>query len=193
MTQTTPAPGRPEGPVPTKVMTFWFDERVRPLWFASTPAFDQEVRERFESTWRAARDGRLNAWEATAEGALALVLVLDQFPLNMYRGRPEAFATEARARAVADRAIALGFDRMLDDERRGFLYLPYMHSESLADQDRSVSLYEAAGLIEGLRWARHHRDIVRRFGRFPHRNAILGRESTSAEVAWLASEEGYRG
>ena len=193
MTPTRPAPDPPEGPLPTEVVTFWFDARVRPLWFASTPAFDQQVRERFESTWRAARDGRLNAWEATAEGALALVLVLDQFPLNIYRGRPEAFATETRARAVADRAIALGFDRLLDDERPGFLYLPFMHSESLADQDRSVSLYEAAGLAEGLRWARHHRDIVRRFGRFPHRNAILGRESTSAEVAWLASEEGYRG
>ena len=193
MTPTSPPPGPPEGPLPTEVIAFWFDERVRALWFASTPAFDQQVRERFESTWRAARDGRLKAWGATAEGALALVLVLDQFPLNIYRGRPEAFATEARARAVADRAIALGFDRLLDDEQRGFLYLPFMHSESPADQDRSVSLYEAAGFAEGLRWARHHRDIVRRFGRFPHRNAILGRESTSEEHTWLASEEGFRG
>jgi len=190
---THPSPGRARAASSTEVLEFWFDERVRPLWFTPTPAFDREVRERFEATWLAAQDHRLEAWEASAEGALALVVVLDQFPLNMFRGQPQAFATEAMARAVANRAIAEGLDNRVGENRRGFLYLPFMHSESLADQDRCVSLYEGAGLTDGLHWAHHHRDIVRRFGRFPHRNAILGRESTDEEREWLASTAGYRG
>jgi uncharacterized protein (DUF924 family) len=178
---------------PAEVLGFWFSDRVRPLWFASTPELDREVEARFGETWARAREGQLDAWEAGAEGALALVVVLDQFPLNMYRGRPESFSTEAAARAVAGRAVARGLDRALDPERRGFLYLPFMHSESLADQDRSVALHAGAGLEEGLRWACHHRAIVRRFGRFPHRNAILGRPSTPEELAYLVSEGGFRG
>ncbi|HEY5720335.1 MAG TPA: DUF924 family protein, partial [Gammaproteobacteria bacterium] len=100
---------------------------------------------------------------------------------------------EAAARAVAARAIARGFDAALDDAGRAFLYLPWMHSETLADQDRAVALYAAAGLADNLKWAEHHREIVRRFGRFPHRNAILGRDSTAAEQAWLASPDAYGG
>jgi uncharacterized protein (DUF924 family) len=190
--------GQPQGgeagrAEPGVVLTFWFSERVRPLWFAATPDLDREIAERFLATWEQARAGALEPWEQSAAGALALVVVLDQLPLNMFRGRPESFATEAAARAVAERAIERGFDRRVAAEQRGFFYLPFMHSESLADQDRSVALYAGAGLEEGVRWACHHRAIVRRFGRFPHRNAILGRESTAGERAYLASGEAFRG
>ena len=176
-----------------EIVEFWFSARVRPLWFRSTDAFDAELRERFLPTWQAARAGELTAWEETAEGALALVICLDQFPLNMFRARAESFSTEALAREVAARAIERGLDGCLDAGRRVFLYLPYMHSESLADQERSVALFHALGLEESRHYAEHHRDIVRRFGRFPHRNAILGRESTAEELAYLASDEAYHG
>jgi uncharacterized protein (DUF924 family) len=175
------------------VLAFWFAERVRPLWFRSTPALDDEITERFLETYRAAAAGELQHWETTPQGALALAIVLDQYPLNMFRGSAQAFATEAAARAVAERAIARGDDLLLTDEQRGFLYLPFMHSESLADQDRSVELYERAGLAEGLHWARHHHELIRRFGRFPHRNAVLGRESTAEELAYLRSDAAFTG
>jgi len=121
------------------------------------------------------------------------VIVLDQFPLNLFRGQPESFATEAAARFVADRAIARGFDRTLPPVQRQFLYLPFMHGEALADQERSVRLYQQPGLEEGLRFARHHHDLIARFGRFPHRNTILGRASTAEERAYLASPEAFHG
>jgi len=178
---------------PEAVLAFWFAPETRPRWFDSTPAFDREVEAAFRATWEAAAAGALAYWEGTPAGALALVIVLDQFPLNMFRGRPESFVTEAASRAVAERAIARGFDAALDAAGKAFLYLPFMHSESLADQDRSVALYEAAGLADSLKWARHHRDIVRRFGRFPHRNAILGRPGTPEEEAWLASDAAFNG
>ena len=176
-----------------ELVAFWFSERVRPLWFQSTPAFDSELTERFLPVWRAAHEGALSDWEASAEGALALVICLDQFPLNMFRGRATSFSTEAAAREVAERAIERGFDQSLDGPQKAFLYMPFMHSEKLADQDRSVALFKAAGLSENLSFAVHHREIIRRFGRFPHRNAILGREDTAQERAWLASGEAYRG
>jgi uncharacterized protein (DUF924 family) len=176
-----------------QVLTFWFSARVRALWFRSTPEFDTEIRQRFEPTWRAARDGRLGDWESDAAGALALVIVLDQFPLNMYRGQGLSFSTEGLAREVAARAVEHGWDRKLDETGKAFLYLPFMHSEELADQERSVALYEAAGLTHNLRYARHHREIVRRFGRFPHRNAALGRESTAEELVWLRGKGAFHG
>lgn len=177
---------------PETVLEFWFGE-ARERWFNSTPAFDRRVIECFLPVWQAAANGELAGWEATPEGALALVIVLDQFPLNMFRGRPEGFSTEAQARAVAERAIEAGFDRQLSGEQKAFLYLPLMHSESLADQERSIALYESAGLKDNLRWACHHRELIRRFGRFPHRNAILGRESTPDEAAYLNSEGAFHG
>jgi uncharacterized protein (DUF924 family) len=178
-------------PSPTAVLDFWFAPEMEKCWFNSKPALDEEIAARFEPVWRAGRDGRLGSWEDTADGALALVIVLDQFPLNMFRNRPESFSTEAASRQVADRAIARGFDGQLTAPRLPFLYLPFMHSEKLADQLRSIRLFEQAGLTDNLRFARHHHDIVARFGRFPHRNAILGRDSTPEELAWLASPEGF--
>jgi len=176
-----------------EVLDFWFDPAVRPRWFRSTPEFDRQITDRFLPTHRAAEAGQLDHWATGPEGVLALVIVLDQFPLNMFRGRGQSFATEGRARDLAVAAIDRGWDRSLDAEQQLFLYMPLMHREDLADQDRAVALFEAAGLEDGLKWARHHRDIVRRFGRFPHRNAILGRTDTAAEREYLASEEAFRG
>ena len=174
------------------ILDFWFSPEVQAKWFNSTPEFDQALRERYLDTWQAARDGTLD-WEDSPEGALALVIVLDQFPLNMFRGEPQSFATEAMSRQVADAAIGKGFAEELSDQQKVFLFMPFMHSESLTDQNRSVALFDAAGLSENAKWARHHRDIVRRFGRFPHRNAIIGRVSNAEELDWLDSDEAFTG
>ncbi|MGE0079698.1 MAG: DUF924 family protein [Thiohalomonadaceae bacterium] len=178
---------------PRDVLDFWFSDEARPRWFDSTPDFDREITARFHATWQAAARGELDAWADGPEGALALVIVLDQFPLHMFRGRAEAFSTEAKARAVTRTALARQWGAGLPPEGRAFLYLPLMHSESLADQEDSVALYEALGLPVNLYWARHHRNLIRRFGRFPHRNAALGRTSTPEETAYLASDEAFRG
>ena len=178
---------------PDALIQFWFSERVRPLWFNSTPEFDVELREHYLETYQAALNGELAHWANTPEGALALVICLDQLPLNMFRGELESFAGEALSRRVASAAIERGFDQSLDDVQKAFLYMPYMHSEDLADQDRVLMLFEKAGLMDNLKWAKHHHDIVARFGRFPHRNAILSRESTAEELAWLASDEAFKG
>lgn len=159
----------------------------------STPALDAEIRERFEQIWLAAKSGQLDAWKASAEGCLALCIVLDQFPLNMFRGEARSFSTEQQAVAVTKHAVAQGFDQQLPPERVMFLYMPLMHSEHLADQDESVRLFNAVGLLDNARFAEHHRGIVQRFGRFPHRNAALGRESTPAELEYLNSKEAFKG
>ena len=176
-----------------EIIAFWFSDRVKPLWFRSTPEFDGELRGRFLDTWQAASAGELDSWRRCAEGALALVSVLDQFPLNMFRGKAESYSTGERALEVAVEAIEKGWDMKLDKAHLAFLYLPFMHSENLDDQERSVALFEAAGLKDNLRFARHHRELIRRFGRFPHRNAILGRSSTDEELAYLASKEAFHG
>jgi uncharacterized protein (DUF924 family) len=179
--------------LPQNILDFWFSERVSKFWFNSSPEFDQELRDRFEALLNSAVRGDLNCWEQTADGALALAVALDQFPLNMYRGKAESYATGDLAVTVAKAAVAQGLDQQLPRERVIFLYLPLMHSENLADQDQSVELIEKAELSENLRFAKHHREIVRSFGRFPHRNAALGRESTAEEINYLASKAGYQG
>ena len=178
---------------PEGVLAFWFSEWVRPQWFKATRALDEEIRTRFLQLWRAAADGELRSWATSPRGLLALVLVLDQFPLNMFRDRAESFSTEADAREFSHRAVELGWDGELSAEEKAFLYLPFMHSESLPDQERSVMLYQRAGLEEGLKWARHHRELVRRFGRFPHRNKALGRDTTPEEEVYLQSEDAFHG
>ena len=175
------------------VIDFWFSDTVARRWFRATPEFDDQLRRRFGAQVAAALAGELDHWAGSGQGALALVLLLDQLPLNIYRGLPQSFAGEAKAREVAAAAIARDWDRELDDKQKAFLYIPFMHSESLADQERAVALYRAAGLTGNLRWAEHHCNIIRRFGRFPHRNAILGRESSEQEWEWLASSEAFRG
>lgn len=176
-----------------EVLEFWFSDAVKPKWFQSTPDFDRILTERYAQLWESACSGRLAAWSETPRPALALVIVLDQFPLNMFRGKPESFKTEAASREIARQAIANGFHEQLSGEQKAFLYMPFMHSEDLDDQDYAIQLFEEAGLHDNVKWARHHRDIVQKFGRFPHRNRILGRESTREERAYLSSDEAFHG
>jgi len=170
-------------PKPEEVTGFW-----RPAgpqkWFRKDAGFDREIVARFLATHEAAAAGRLSGWEDTAEGAFALLLLLDQFPRNMFRGGARAFATDPLARAVADRAIAHGFDAGAPSAERIFFYLPFMHSENPADQERSLALARQAD-GESEKYAPIHADIIRRFGRFPHRNAVLGRATTPQEQAFL--------
>ncbi len=154
-------------------------------WFEADEDFDRTIRSRFLAIHEAAARGELAAFEDSAEGALALLILLDQFPRKMFRNSARAFATDHLARAVADRALARGFDQETGATMRPFFYLPFMHSELLADQDRCLRLHEAFGDPEQLRFAVTHRDIIAKFGRFPHRNRALGRETTPAEQAFL--------
>ena len=171
-------------PSPAEVLAFW--RAAGPdKWFEKDDAFDGEIRTRFLATYEAAAGGELAAWEDDPEGALALVLVLDQFPRNMFRGDARTYAADPLARAVAERAIARGFDQRFPPIERRFFYLPFEHSENLADQECSVALSRAAGDEEGVKYAEVHADIIRRFGRFPHRNRALGRATTAEEQAFL--------
>ena len=168
------------------LLAFWRD--AGPMkWFTKDTAFDDAIRARFLATYQAAATRTLADWENTAEGALALVIALDQFPRNMFRGSARAFATDPLARQVADRAMAKGFDQKVPEAERGFFYLPCMHSEELADQERCVTLYRALGNAENLKYAYIHADIIRKFGRFPHRNVVLGRATTAEEQTFLDS------
>jgi uncharacterized protein (DUF924 family) len=176
-------------PAPLAVIQFWRDEIGRRRWFDDDPALDATIRARFEPLWQRARAGALDGWQASVEGALALVIVLDQFPRNMFRGRAEAFATDPQALAAARRAVAAGYDRRVPDLLRPFFYLPFMHAEDLATQDECIALFaERLGPdTYNLPYARAHRDVIARFGRFPARNAALGRVSTLAETTYLES------
>jgi uncharacterized protein (DUF924 family) len=151
------------------------------------------IHDRFATVWQQAGQGQLDTWKNSAAGCLALCIILDQFPLNMFRGDPRSFATEQQAVSVCKHAVAQGFDKQLPADQVGFLYMPLMHSEHMADQDESVRLFDAAGLAGNAKFARHHRGLIERYGRFPHRNDILGRESTAAELAYLASDEAFTG
>lgn len=165
------------------VVAFWKSAGFK-KWFSKDEAFDATFRDVCGELHQRAKHGKLEAWLETADGALALILLLDQFPRNAFRNTSQMFATDALARDYARRAIAQGLDRQVDAELRMFFYLPYEHSENLDDQNKSVMLHEALGFTE---YAIQHRDIIQRFGRFPHRNAILGRPSTAAEQAFLDS------
>ena len=168
----------------TSVLAFW-REAGPEKWFTKNAAFDVEIAQRFLPTYEAAAEGRLAYWEHSPEGALALLIVLDQFPRNMFRGSARTYAADPLAHEVASRAIARGFDQKFAASERNFFYLPFTHSELLADQERCVALSRAAGDADNLKWAELHADIIRRFGRFPHRNAILGRATTADEQAFL--------
>jgi uncharacterized protein (DUF924 family) len=173
------------------VIAFWREAGPK-KWFGGGPAFDALIRERFGETHLAAARGDLADWENTAQGALALLLLTDQFPRNLYRHSAHAFATDVMARAIAERALALGFDAQTDAELRAFFYLPFEHHEDAASQARAVALFEKLGQKEGLDYAILHADLITRFGRFPHRNAVMGRISTQEEIAYLA-QGGFAG
>lgn len=172
---------------PLRIIQFWRDEVGAAHWFDDDVALDAKIRARFEPLWHDARAGGLDAWIASPEGALALVIVLDQFPRNMFRGHADAFASDEQARATASRALDAGFDMRLPTMLRVFLYLPFMHAENIADQERSVALIaERIGTdSDNYPFALRHRDIIARFGRFPARNAAIGRASTSEEQEFL--------
>ncbi len=181
---------------PAQVLDFWFGagDAVDRRWFAGGETFDREIGERFGATIDAALAGDLDDWSTTRDGALALVVVLDQFTRNAHRGTPRAFAGDAKALALAQRLVDAGDDRRLPPLARWFVYMPFEHAEDLAAQQRSVALFEALAAEAGpqreavdgaLDYARRHRDVIVRFGRFPHRNAILGRADTADEAAFL--------
>jgi uncharacterized protein (DUF924 family) len=166
------------------ILAFWRAAGAE-RWYKRDDGFDANVRERFFGLWQKARAGGLSSWETTDDGVLALVIVLDQFPRNMFRGTPEAFSSDVQAREIALRAIARDVDKRTEPELLEFLYLPFMHSEDLTDQRRCVDLFRAINDTNNLRYADEHADIIRRFGRFPHRNQILGRVTTPEEQAFL--------
>ncbi|MGO4572413.1 DUF924 family protein [Microvirga sp. 2TAF3] len=176
---------------PNTVLDFW-QAAGADKWFAKDDAFDQACRDRFLPTYEAAARGDLNEWELTPEGALAVILLLDQFPRNMFRGTRGVYKTDPAALLAADRAIEKGYDKAFKPALRQFFYLPFMHSESLRHQQRSVALNEALGEPESVKYAHHHHDIIARFGRFPHRNGILGRDTTPEEEEFL-KVDGFKG
>jgi uncharacterized protein (DUF924 family) len=180
------------------VLEYWFGPRgsdewgtLRKLWFTGGKQADEEIRSRFAELHARALRGELDDWQQSAEGCLALVIVLDQFSRNLHRGTADAFAADAKALALAKRAIDQGFDQAVLPVQRWFFYLPFEHAEDLDDQQRAVELFSALpeheGRAIGVDYARQHLEIIERFGRFPHRNEMLGRESTAEEAQWLAA------
>ncbi len=176
---------------PNDVIGFWRNAGPE-KWFKKLPALDEAIRLKFEPTHMRASRGEYDRWAATADGALALLILLDQFPRNLYRGSAHAFATDPKARAIARAAIEAGLDRQIEPPMRNFFYLPFEHSEDIADQDYGLALVTEAGIADNLKWMTIHRDIIVRFGRFPHRNAALGRMTTPEEQEFL-DEGGFSG
>lgn len=170
------------------ILAFWFEETSPPQWFQPDDAFDAAIRARFMDVYERAARGELDGWRDTARGCLALCILLDQFPRNMFRGTPRAFATDGKALGIARIAVESGFDQQLPVPQRFFIYLPFEHSETIDDQHESVALFEAIKEAEpvGYDYAVRHRDVIAQYGRFPHRNKILGRDNTPEEEAYLA-------
>jgi uncharacterized protein (DUF924 family) len=176
---------------PNDVIGYWRDAGPQ-KWFKKLAAFDEAIRLKFEPVHHAAARGEYDAWAASAEGALALLILLDQFPRNLYRHSAHAFATDPKARSIAMAAVEKGFDRQVEPALRNFFYLPFEHSEDLTDQDYGLALCAEAGDPDSLKWAGIHREIIARFGRFPHRNAALGRATTPPEQQFL-DDGGFAG
>ena len=170
---------------PNQVLDFWFVQHGAADWFGKSPAFDRAITEQFLSIYWQAAAGELHRWRTTAAGCLAEIIVLDQFARNLFRDQPRQFAADAVALILAQEAIAQGFDQQLEPPQRLFLYMPYMHSESAVIHQWAIELFTALGFAENLAFEYEHQAIIARFGRYPHRNAVLGRESTAAELAFL--------
>jgi uncharacterized protein (DUF924 family) len=176
-----------------EILKYWFSDAVKPYWFSSTTELDTEMKDKFLTLWEQTKAGEKNHWKDSADGCLALCIVLDQLPLNMFRDNPKSFSTEQQAIEITKVAIQDELDIKIDNDQVSFLYMPLMHSEKLADQNLSVVCFEKAKLEGNIRFAKHHRDIIEQFGRFPHRNKILGRESTQKELDYLASDRAFTG
>lgn len=186
--------------IASTILNFWFGDphsesygHFQDFWFQSSAEFDQQIKTQFESVYLEAVAGKLNALSETPEGSLAFVILLDQFPRNMYRGMPQAFASDAMALSVSRDALDKKYDQHLLSTQRVFLYLPFEHSEKIEDQDRSVELFQALGDEYTLKYAIEHRDVIVQFGRFPHRNSILGRKSTPDEIKFLKETNFMKG
>lgn len=176
---------------PAAVLSFWFEELAPAARFRRSEAVDATIRDRFLANHRAAAAGELWRWRQTPAGRCAEIIVLDQFSRNLFRDSPRAFAQDGMALALAQEAVASGDDRRMSDDQRYFTYMPYMHSESLAVHDEALRLFTALGNATALHYEQRHREEIERFGRYPGRNAALGRESTAAELAWLADGGGF--
>ena len=186
---TAPPPQPTTPPRAQAVVDFW--RQSSRDWFSQSAAFDRRFRDRFLTLHEVAAEGSLDGWGRTPHGALALLILLDQIPRNVFRGSGHAFATDPLALHYAGRAIAAGFDAQVEPALRMFLYLPFEHAEAIADQDRAVALFTALGDHDLLGYAHAHRDVILRFGRFPHRNHALGRSDTPEEQAWLEAGGGF--
>ncbi|RAK63580.1 DUF924 family protein [Phenylobacterium kunshanense] len=176
---------------PNDILGFWRNAGPR-QWFAARPAFDEAIRLKFEAVHHAAARGEYDKWAETPDGALALLILLDQFPRNLYRGSGHAFATDGKALAIAHAAADAGWHRQVEKELAGFMLLPFQHAEDLGDQDRGLQLARELGNPDTEKWHQIHRDVIARFGRFPHRNPMLGRPTTPEEQAFL-DEGGFAG
>lgn len=176
-----------------EIIHFWFEETEPQQWFQSSSILDERIAERFGVNYDMAKDGLCNNWAIDAEGALALIIVLDQFPRHMFRGTPQAFETDQNALLIAKEAVHKGFDQVLEPVKRGFLYLPFQHSEILSDQKKSLQLYGAMADTNpaGDMYAKRHFEPIEKFGRFPHRNEVIGRESTEEEIEFLKTHKGF--
>lgn len=177
-----------EGPIlPEDILTFWFSDRVKPLWYEKSASFDQEIREKFGHLYEKAASGELDHWQEDSRSLLALIIILDQFPRNMFRGQAKMYQTDAKALKLAKLAFERKVDRKLSHkDHLVFLYMPFMHSENIIDQKLALSFYKTRiKSPENVNPAQRHHDIVEKFGRFPHRNEILGRPSTPEEIAFL--------
>lgn len=176
---------------PQNVRDFWFSDEIQPYWFEKSDEIDRQIIQLFGETYEAAHGGHLDHWMGNAQDALALCIVLDQFPRNMFRGSGRAFESNDLALKHARTALARGYDQQVEAKPRPFFYLPLMHAEDLDEQQDCVKLYEALGDGRSLHFAREHRDIIARFGRFPHRNAVLGRANSEEEAAFLETHSGF--
>lgn len=174
---------------PDTVLNFWFTEHGQSDWWQSSDAFDEKVRDRFSDTLAAAGAGELNHWRDTPHGRLAEIIVLDQFSRQIHRGSGRAYSYDAQALALAQEAVRQGDHERLTTEQQHFLLMPYMHAESLKVQNDGLPLFKALGIDDAFKFAVGHRDVVERFGRYPTRNAVLGRESTPAEAAYLEERD----
>ena len=188
-----------------EIIQFWFgdlqsgdaDKAIRQRWFKKDAAFDQHIQKRFAAEMQAAADGHLDQWQSQASGSLALLILLDQFPRNVYRNSPQGWSNDPKAQQVSLAALEIQQDRDLLPVQRAFMYMPLMHAENLALQKRCVELFsdlvatEGDGFQNNLDFARSHAEIIERFGRFPHRNAVLGRENTAEETEFLKTHSGF--
>jgi len=176
-----------------KLLSDWFSTPLSDHWFNSTPAIDSYLKEKYEPAWNSAVNRELDNWLDTATGTLALIILLDQLPLNMFRGEAKSFSSEQQAIEACKQGILKRFDQQIEIPKRAFFYMPLMHSENINDQNLSVELFEKSGLENNARFAKHHREIIETYGRFPHRNRILKRESTTAEQQYLNSDQAFKG